>query len=100
MSVELPGKTIYVSFGRFQPPTKGHLDNFNGLSRAAGNNDYRIYLSQTQDSKGDNPLAPESKKGYIKKMMSKYQHKKYRLFITFFMTKLTNGFNKIRFSIF
>ena len=77
MSIVLPGKTIYVSFGRFQPPTKGHLDNFNGLSRAAGNNDYRIYLSQTQDSKGDNPLAPESKKEYIKKMMSTHADKIY-----------------------
>lgn len=70
MTVQLPGKTIYVSFGRFQPPTKGHLANFNGLSRAAGSNDYRIYLSQTQDTKGDNPLSADSKAYYMKKLMN------------------------------
>ena len=70
MTVKLPGKTIYVSFGRFQPPTKGHLDNFNGLSRAAGSNEYRIYLSQTQDTKGDNPLSADSKAYYMKKLMN------------------------------
>jgi len=70
MTVKLPGKTIYVSFGRFQPPTKGHLDNFKGLSRAAGSNDYRIYLSQTQDTKGDNPLSAERKEYFMKKLMN------------------------------
>ena len=65
MSVVLPGKMIYVSFGRFQPPTKGHLANFNCLARAAGSNDYRIYLSQTQDTKGDNPLSADRKAYYM-----------------------------------
>ena len=70
MSVILPGKKIYVSFGRFQPPTKGHLANFNGLSKAAGNDEYRIYLSQTQDTKGDNPLSADRKAYYMKKLMN------------------------------
>ena len=70
MSVILPGKKIYVSFGRFQPPTKGHLANFNGLSKAAGNDEYRIYLSQTQDKIGDNPLSAERKEYYMKKLMN------------------------------
>ena len=70
MSVVLPGKKIYVSFGRFQPPTKGHLANFNGLSKAAGSDEYRIYLSQTQDKIGDNPLSAERKEYYMKKLMN------------------------------
>ena len=70
MSIILPGKKIYVSFGRFQPPTKGHLANFNGLSKAAGNDEYRIYLSQTQDTKGDNPLSADRKAYYMKKLMN------------------------------
>ena len=70
MSIVLPGKKIYVSFGRFQPPTKGHLANFNGLSKAAGNDEYRIYLSQTQDTKGDNPLSADRKAYYMKKLMN------------------------------
>ena len=70
MSIVLPGKKIYVSFGRFQPPTKGHLANFNGLSKAAGSDEYRIYLSQTQDKIGDNPLSAERKEYYMKKLMN------------------------------
>ena len=70
MSIVLPGKKIYVSFGRFQPPTKGHLANFNGLKNAAGSNDYRIYLSQTQDTKGDNPLSASRKEYYMKQLMN------------------------------
>ena len=72
MSIILPGKTIYVSFGRFQPPTKGHLANFDGLARAAGSNDYRIYASQTQDAKGDTPLDGARKKYFLEKLMGKH----------------------------
>ena len=52
----LDGKVCYFTFGRFQPPTTGHKENFDGVKRAAGNNDYRIYISQTVDTKGTNPL--------------------------------------------
>ncbi len=54
----LDGKVCYFTFGRFQPPTTGHKENFDGVKRAAGNNDYRIYISQTVDTKGTNPLLP------------------------------------------
>ena len=46
----LDGKVCYFTFGRFQPPTTGHKENFDGVKRAAGNNDYRIYISQTVDT--------------------------------------------------
>ena len=52
----LDGKVCYFTFGRFQPPTTGHAENFDGVKRAAGSNDYLIYISQSEDKKGSNPL--------------------------------------------
>ena len=57
-----------MTFGRFQPPTTGHEANFNSVKRAAGTDDYRIYISQTVDTKGNNPLLPDRKLFYMKKM--------------------------------
>ena len=54
----LEGKVCYFTFGRFQPPTTGHEDNFNGVKRAAGQHDYRIYISQSVDAK-DNAVDVE-----------------------------------------
>ena len=45
----LKGKRCYFTFGRFQPPTSGHKDNFAGVKRAAGADDYRIYISQSHE---------------------------------------------------
>ena len=64
----LDGRTCYFTFGRFQPPTTGHKSNFDGVKRAAGMNDYRIYISQTVDTKGNNPLLPDRKLFYMNKM--------------------------------
>ena len=58
----------YFTFGRFQPPTTGHKENFDGVKKAAGSDDYRIYISQTHDSKGTNPLPPDRKLFYMNKM--------------------------------
>ena len=58
----------YFTFGRFQPPTTGHKENFAGVKAAAGLHDYRIYISQTVDTKGSNPLPPDRKKFYMDKM--------------------------------
>jgi len=60
--------TCYFTFGRFQPPTTGHKDNFAGVKRAAGTHDYRIYISQSVDTKGNNPLPPDRKLMYMNKM--------------------------------
>ena len=51
----LETKRCYFTFGRFQPPTTGHKDNFAGVKRTASVDDYRIYISQTVDKKGNNP---------------------------------------------
>ena len=71
----LDGKVCYFTFGRFQPPTTGHKDNFAGVKRAAGDNDYRIYISQTVDKKGSNPLPPDRKKYYMDKMFPEHRGK-------------------------
>jgi hypothetical protein len=71
----LDGKVCYFTFGRFQPPTTGHKDNFAGVKRAAGSNDYRIYISQSVDRKGSNPLLPERKLYYMNKMFPEHRGK-------------------------
>ena len=49
-------KCVYFTFGRFQPPTIGHAENFKAVASKA-KRDYYIYLSQTVDKKGSNPLS-------------------------------------------
>ena len=61
-------KCVYFTFGRFQPPTKGHAENFEAVKRKAGKCDWYIYLSQTVDNKGSNPLPPNRKENWAKKM--------------------------------
>ena len=71
----LEGKVCYFTFGRFQPPTTGHAENFAGVKKAAGQHDYRIYISQTVDKKGSNPLPPDRKKYYMDKMFPEHRGK-------------------------
>ena len=71
----LDGKVCYFTFGRFQPPTTGHKENFAGVRQAAGRNDYRIYISQTVDSKGNNPLPPDRKLHYMNLMFREHRGK-------------------------
>ena len=61
-------KCVYFTFGRFQPPTVGHAENFKAVQKTAGNCDWYIYLSQSVDKKGSNPLDPDRKLYYAKKM--------------------------------
>ena len=63
----------YFTFGRFQPPTTGHKENFAGVKTAAGGHDYRIYISQTVDKKGTNPLPPDRKLFYMEKMFPEHK---------------------------
>ena len=67
--------TCYFTFGRFQPPTTGHKENFAGVAKAAGSHDYRIYISQTVDKKGSNPLPPDRKLFYMNKMFPEHKGK-------------------------
>ena len=61
-------KCVYFTFGRFQPPTIGHAENFKAVAGKAGKCDYYIYLSQTVNKKGSDPLPPDRKLYYAKKM--------------------------------
>jgi len=64
-------KTIYFTFGRMNPPTIGHEKLLNALSAKSGKNPYRVFLSQTQDSK-KNPLTYGEKVKLARKMFPKY----------------------------
>jgi hypothetical protein len=68
-------KSCYFTFGRFQPCTTGHADNFANLKRIAGTNDYRIYISQSVDTKGNNPLPPDIKLKYMVKSLPEHKGK-------------------------
>lgn len=68
-------KPVYFTFGRFQPPTRGHGENFEQLEKLAGGNDFYIYMSATQDKKGENPLSVDRKVHYAKKMFPKLASK-------------------------
>ena len=65
-------KCVYFTFGRFQPPTTGHAENFKAVQRTAKGCDWFVYFSQTVDGKGSNPLDHERKLYYAKKMFPSY----------------------------
>ena len=73
----LETKKCYFTFGRFQPPTTGHKENFAGVRSASGSHDYRIYISQSVDKKGTNPLPPDRKLFYMNKMFPEHKGKIY-----------------------
>lgn len=64
-------RTIYFTFGRMNPPTRGHEKLIETLSKLAEKNDFRIYLSQTHDNK-KNPLLYEEKIKIARKIFPKY----------------------------
>tara|TARA_B100001094_G_C18182744_1_gene801896 strand:+ start:2786 stop:3427 length:642 start_codon:yes stop_codon:yes gene_type:complete len=62
------GRKAYFTFGRFNPPTKGHRENFTAIANMATGYDFFIYCSQSHDKKGKNPLTLERKLYYMRKM--------------------------------
>lgn len=64
-------KTVYFTFGRMNPPTIGHEKLLDTLSRKSGKNPYKVFLSQSQDSK-KNPLSYAEKIKYARKMFPKH----------------------------
>lgn len=64
-------KTVYFTFGRLNPPTRGHEMLLNKLAKAAGKNPYRIYLSKSNDPK-KNPLSYNDKIKFSRKMYPKH----------------------------
>ena len=64
-------KTVFFSFGRMNPPTIGHEKLLDKLASAAGKNPYRMYLSQSVDSK-KNPLEYKDKIKFARKMFPRH----------------------------
>ena len=62
---------IVVSFGRFNPPTKGHEENIEAVAKLAKGKQFRIYASQSEDAK-KNPLGYEEKIKFMRKMFPQY----------------------------
>jgi hypothetical protein len=64
-------RVMYFTFGRMNPPTTGHEKLLQALAKKAGRNPYRVYLSQSQDSK-KNPLSYDTKIKFARKFFPKY----------------------------
>jgi len=66
-------KSVVVTFGRFNPPTKGHEENFRFLKKLAQKTggDFAIYTSSSQDKK-KNPLTYKQKIKYLRKMFPSF----------------------------
>ena len=63
--VEARGDDVTFTFGRFNPPTTGHLKLMDATKRIGRN--YRVYASHSQDS-NKNPLDYRTKVKYMKRM--------------------------------
>ena len=66
--------TLTIAFGRFNPPTIGHEQLINTVASAAGDEDYMIVPSRSQDKK-KNPLDADTKISYMRKMFPQYSEK-------------------------
>jgi len=64
---EHEGETITLVFGRFNPPTVGHLKLLDAAEQVSGDGELRIYPSRSFDPK-KNPLDPDQKTNMMKKV--------------------------------
>ena len=64
-------KTLYFVWGRMNPPTAGHEKLLDFLKSKAGNNPFRIYLTQTEDNK-KNPIPYAQKVKFARKGFPQY----------------------------
>lgn len=64
-------KTVFFTFGRFNPPTSAHGMLMDTLAEKASGNPYRVFLSQSQDSK-KNPLDYTTKIKFVRKMFPRH----------------------------
>ena len=67
-------RSVVFTFGRFNPPTTGHMKLIEKIVKVAKQNSaaYRIFLSRSQDSK-KNPLKLKDKVKYLKLSAPKYK---------------------------
>ena len=66
----LEAKSVAFTFGRFNPPTTGH-EKLISKVKSVPANDYKIYLSRSEDPK-KNPLSARQKLDYMKKMFPQH----------------------------
>ena len=66
----LEAKSVAFTFGRFNPPTTGH-EKLISKVKSVSTNDYKIYLSRSEDPK-KNPLSARQKLDYMKKMFPQH----------------------------
>jgi len=64
-------KTLYFVWGRMNPPTAGHEKLLDFLKSKAGNNPFRIYLTQSEDNK-KNPISYAQKVKFARKGFPQY----------------------------
>lgn len=64
-------REVFFTFGRMNPPTIGHGKVMDVLSAKSGKSDYKVFVSQTQDSK-KNPLSYSDKVKHTRKMFPKH----------------------------
>ena len=66
----LEAKSVAFTFGRFNPPTTGR-EKLISKVKSVPANDYKIYLSRSEDPK-KNPLSARQKLDYMKKMFPQH----------------------------
>lgn len=66
----VPVKKAVFTFGRFNPPTRGHLENIDKVFSLDG--DHFIYISSSEDEK-DNPLTPNQKLKILSQVRSDFK---------------------------
>jgi len=64
-------KEVVFTFGRFNPPTVGHEKLISKVASLAKGNNYRVYVSKSQDPK-KNPLDFNTKIKIMRKMFPKH----------------------------
>ena len=92
-------REVFFTFGRMNPPTIGHGKVVNALATKSGRNPYKVFLSQSQDSK-KNPLSYEQKIKHVRKMFPKHarniiSNKSYKTVFEVVTGLYDQGFNKI-----
>lgn len=64
-------REVFFTFGRMNPPTVGHGKVMDTLSQKSGKSDYKVFMSQSSDTK-KNPLTYEQKIKHTRKMFPKH----------------------------
>lgn len=70
-ATEDAGPRVVWTFGRMNPPTRGHQHLVYEVEKEAAGDDYWVFLSHSQDSK-KNPLDWRTKLNFVREIMPEY----------------------------